>query len=124
VANEIQMSGTGGITESSVTARTGPRGAAGLTGREQRHLLASSQPYHYLSEGIACLSGIEDISADSGPAVTTLAVPAGRCDVTVHLIDWARRTRRQRPPRQGRIHRAPGLRHPHLPVYRRQALPD
>ena len=83
------MSGTGGVTESSVTARTSPPGAAGLTGREQRHLLASSQPYRYQSEGVACLSGIEDISADPGPAVTTLAVPAGRCDVTIHLIDWA-----------------------------------
>jgi hypothetical protein len=82
----INIGGDGAFT---FLVRTGPPRAAALTGREQRHLLASSQPYRYLSAGIACLSGIEDISAAPGPAVTTLAVPAGRCDITIHLIDWA-----------------------------------
>ena len=71
------------------TVRAGPPGAVALTSREQRYLRASSRPYLYVSAGVACLSGIEDISADPGPAVTTLAVPAGRCAVTIHLIDWA-----------------------------------
>jgi len=71
------------------TVRAGPSGAVALTGREHQHLRASSQRYLYRSAGVACLSGIEDISADPGTAVTTLAVPAGRCAVTIHLIDWA-----------------------------------
>ena len=79
----------GGDGAFAFLVRTGPPGAVALTSREQRHLLASSQPYRYLSEGMACLSGIEDIAADPGPAVTTLAVPAGQCAVTIHLIDWA-----------------------------------
>jgi hypothetical protein len=68
--------------------RTGPSGTLTLTSREEHYLVASSQPYLYLSGGIACLSGIEDISAAPGPAVATLPVPAGRCAVTIHLIQW------------------------------------
>ena len=46
------------------------------------------EPYLYLSDGTACLSGIEYIGADLGPTMTTLAVPAGPCAVTIHLIEW------------------------------------
>lgn len=62
--------------------------APALTSRERQHLLASSQPYRYLSDGTARLSGIEHIRADPGPATPTLTVPAGPSAVTIHLIDW------------------------------------
>ena len=69
--------------------RVGTAGQAPvLTSRERQYQLVSSQPYLYLSDGTACLSGIEHIGADLGPPVTTLAVPAGPCAVTIHLIDW------------------------------------
>jgi hypothetical protein len=68
----------GGDGAFSFLIRTGLSGTLTLTDREQRYLLASSQPYLFLSEGTACLSGIEDISAEPGPAVTTLAIPAGQ----------------------------------------------
>lgn len=79
----------GGDGAFAFTVRIGPPKDVALTGREQRYLLASSQPYRYQSAGVACLSGIEDISPDPGPAVNTLAVPAGQCAVTIYLIDWA-----------------------------------
>jgi hypothetical protein len=59
-----------------------------LTSRERQYLMVSSQPYLYLSDGTACLSGIEHIGANLGPPVTTLDVPAGPCAVTIHLIEW------------------------------------
>ena len=88
-AGDLVPVNIGGDGAFALVVRIGPPGAVALTGREQRHLAASSRPYLYLSPGAACLSGIEDISADPGPAVATLAVPAGPCAVTIYLIDWA-----------------------------------
>jgi hypothetical protein len=61
---------------------------AGLTSRETQYLLASSQPYLYLSDGTARHTGLEHVCADPGPAVPSLTVPAGPNAVTIHLIDW------------------------------------
>ena len=60
-----------------------------LTSRERQHLLVSSQPYRYLSDGTGRLTGIEDIGAEPGSDTPVLAVPAGPNAVTVHLIDWS-----------------------------------
>lgn len=60
-----------------------------LTSRERQHLLVSSQPYRYLSDGAARLTGIEHIGADPGSDTPVLTVPAGPHAVTVHLIDWS-----------------------------------
>jgi hypothetical protein len=69
--------------------RIGTAGQApALTSRERQYLLVSSQPYRYLSDGTARLTGIEHICADPGPDTPTLTVPAGLNAVTVHLIDW------------------------------------
>jgi hypothetical protein len=65
-----------------------PDQAPALTSREKQHLLASSQPYLYLSDGSARLTGIEHISADPGPDTRALTIPAGPNAVTIHLIDW------------------------------------
>ncbi len=65
-----------------------PGQAATLTSREEQYLLASSQPYLYLSDGSAHLTGIEHISATPGPGTAALPIPAGPRSVTIHLIDW------------------------------------
>jgi hypothetical protein len=65
-----------------------PGQAPALTSRERAHLLASSQPYLYLSDGAACLTGLERICADPGQGTAALTVPVGPNAVTVHLIDW------------------------------------
>jgi hypothetical protein len=62
--------------------------APALTSRERQYLLVSSQPYLYLSDCTARLTGIEHICADPGPATLALTVPAGPNAVTVHLIEW------------------------------------
>jgi hypothetical protein len=61
---------------------------AALTSRETQYLLASSQPYLYLSDGTARLTGLEHVCGDPGPATPSLTVPAGPNAVTIHLIDW------------------------------------
>jgi hypothetical protein len=69
--------------------RTGTAGQPpSLTSREKQHLLFSSQPYLYLSDGSAFLTGIEHISAAPSPGTPALTVPAGPSAVTIHLIDW------------------------------------
>jgi hypothetical protein len=78
--------GSGGAFQFLVRVGTAGQSPA-LTSRERQYLMVSSQPYLYLSDGTACLSGIEHIGADLGPPVTTLAVPAGPCAVTIHLIE-------------------------------------
>lgn len=62
--------------------------APALSSREKQHLLISSQPYLYLSDGSAFLTGIEHICADPGPDTPALTIPAGPNAVTIHLIDW------------------------------------
>ena len=59
-----------------------------LTRRERQYLVVSSQPYLYLSDGTARLTGVERVCADPGPAAPALTVPAGPSAVTVHLIAW------------------------------------
>jgi hypothetical protein len=59
-----------------------------LTSRERQYLLVSSQPYRYLSDGTAHLTGIEHICADPGPDAPALTVPPGPSAVTIHLIEW------------------------------------
>jgi hypothetical protein len=69
--------------------RVGTAGQApALTSREKEHLLVSSQPYLYQSDGSAFLTGIEHIRADPGPDTPALTIPAGPNAVTIHLIDW------------------------------------
>jgi hypothetical protein len=71
-------------------ARVGTEGQAPtLTSSEKQHLLVSSQPYRYLSDGAAYLTGLEHICADPSPRTPVLAIPSGPQAVTIHLIDWA-----------------------------------
>ena len=78
----------GGDGAFGVVARVGATGApAGLTQPERDWLLVESEPYLFVSAGAAVLSGIEQVAADAGEALS-LAVPAGRWRVTVALIEW------------------------------------
>ncbi|OIK01332.1 hypothetical protein BIV25_05840 [Streptomyces sp. MUSC 14] len=58
--------------------------AGGLSEREARHRLVSSDPYLLVSQGDAVLGGLEEV----GNGGTLLPLPAGRYAVVVHLVDW------------------------------------
>ncbi|WP_433668374.1 hypothetical protein ACQP06_31140 [Nocardia sp. CA-136227] len=72
------------------------QGAAGeLTERERQYAQNSSEPYLFVSTGVANISGIEEVGsfdeeestvADMKP--TEIDLPAGSYAVTVHLLDW------------------------------------
>jgi hypothetical protein len=79
--------GFDGARQFLVRVGTGDQATA-LTSREKQYLLVSSQPYRYLSDGTAHLTGIEHIYADPGPGAPALNVPPGPSAVTVHLIEW------------------------------------
>ncbi len=73
-----------------VLARVGQApGEARLTQRESVCALVSSQPYRFLSQGTACISGIEEVRGEPWPGTLQFAVPTGEYAVVVHLIDWA-----------------------------------
>ncbi|MEV4640470.1 hypothetical protein AB0J80_24315 [Actinoplanes sp. NPDC049548] len=57
----------------------------GLTARESRYRLVSSEPYLLVSRGAVALGGLEDVGDDPP---TMLPLEAGRYAVTVHLIEW------------------------------------
>lgn len=70
-------------------------GAGELTERERRYAQHSSDPYLFVSTGVAKISGIEEVGsfeeeestvADMTP--TEIDLPAGSYAVTVHLLDW------------------------------------
>jgi len=87
-AGELVPINIGGDGAFQFLVRVGTQGhAPELTSRESQHLLASSQPYLYLSDGSAFLTGIEHIRADPGPGALALTIPAGPNAVTIHLID-------------------------------------
>ena len=88
-AGELVPVSTGGDGAFQFLVRVGTASRpATLTSRETQYLLASSQPYLYLSYGAARLTGLEHVCADPGPATPSLTVPAGPNAVTIHLIDW------------------------------------
>ncbi|WHT15646.1 hypothetical protein N8J89_21110 [Crossiella sp. CA-258035] len=58
----------------------------GLTEREDRYLMLSSEPYLLVCHGIAHIGGIEEVCAE--PQDTGLPVRPGRYSVVVHLIEW------------------------------------
>lgn len=72
------------------TVRIGPPDQV-LTERERRYLAVSSEPYLYVSDGELCVSGLEHVSADPDDRLgttTRIALPSGRYQVTVHMLDW------------------------------------
>jgi hypothetical protein len=122
-AGDLAPINIGGDGAFAFLVRADPPGPVVLTRREQRYLLAFSQPYLYQSAGAACLSGIEDISAAPGPAVATLTVPPGQCAVTIHLIDWAAEPGAKDQHGRANTSSTTRLRHLHLPARRRHPLP-
>lgn len=71
-----------------IVARLGSAHApAELTDRERRYAVVCSQPYLFVSNGEARISGIEHVTATDDAALR-IAVPVGRWEVTVWLIAW------------------------------------
>lgn len=78
----------GGDGTFQVAARTGMnRDPAVLTPRERQYLLASSDPYLFVTPQDAVISGIEDIQAEPNTGLR-VPLPAGRWTVTIALIEW------------------------------------
>lgn len=72
-----------------VLARVGTASAAAdLTARERRYLVVSSEPYLFVADGDAMISGLEHVGADADVGVRVPLGP-GRWSVTVALIGWA-----------------------------------
>jgi len=59
-----------------------------LSKREKKYLTISSEKYRYVSNGLACISGIEYVCSSPDENVGTLAIENGEYEVTVHLIGW------------------------------------
>jgi hypothetical protein len=68
-----------------VVRAAGPAGVAVLTDRESAYLVATSEPYLFVSEGSVALSGIEHAGVEPSGEVE---LSPGRWAVTVHLISW------------------------------------
>lgn len=61
--------------------------AGGLTEREARYVIVSSDPYLLISQGVIEFGGLESIGTHLGGAFSA-PLAAGRYAVTVHMIDW------------------------------------
>lgn len=59
----------------------------GLTDRESRFRLVSSDPYLLVSKGTVHLGGLENVGPYVGGA-HAIRLSAGRYSVRIHLIDW------------------------------------
>ncbi|WP_406172752.1 hypothetical protein [Streptomyces sp. NBC_00996] len=60
----------------------------GLTQREARYRLVSSQPYLLVSDGLVGLGGLEAVGEYTGADRLRIPLDPGRYEVQVHLIDW------------------------------------
>ncbi|MEV4600516.1 hypothetical protein AB0K15_24320 [Amycolatopsis sp. NPDC049253] len=71
-----------------VLARVGSASAsADFTQRERRFLLVSSEPYLFITDGNARISGIEHLGARSDAGLH-VPLPPGRWTVTIALLEW------------------------------------
>ncbi|MFJ3661910.1 hypothetical protein ACIPPM_15760 [Streptomyces sp. NPDC090119] len=60
----------------------------GLTEREARYCLVSSQPYLLVSDGVVALGGLEAVGEYTGADRLQFSLAPGRYAVQAHLIDW------------------------------------
>jgi hypothetical protein len=65
-----------------------PTHRAELTDRERRYVMVTSEPYLFVSDGVAVVCGYEKIDNDPGHELPRLHIPPGRYAVTIHLVDW------------------------------------
>lgn len=61
---------------------------SGLTEREGRHVLVSSEPYLLASSGVLYIGGLEEAGDLPGRDTNRIELPTGRYSVVVHLVDW------------------------------------
>lgn len=75
----------GPVIELRVAAAGAP---ARLSAREQGWVTARSEPYLFVSQGTAKVSGIEYIGGTDAPEAAGLRVPPGRWQAVVHELEW------------------------------------
>jgi hypothetical protein len=61
---------------------------SGLTEREARHVLVSSDPYLLTSPGVLYIGGLEEAGDLPGKGANRIELPSGRYSAVVHLVDW------------------------------------
>jgi len=61
---------------------------SGLTERERRHVLVSSEPYLLASPGAIYIGGLEEAGDLPGRDANRIDLSSGRYSAVVHLIDW------------------------------------
>lgn len=61
---------------------------SGLTERERRHVLISSESYLLISPGVLYIGGLEETGDLPGRDANRIDLPRGRYSTVVHLIDW------------------------------------
>jgi hypothetical protein len=77
--------GADGVFE--VLIRWGFSGS-GITEREGRYVLVSSDPYLLVSPGVLYLGGLEEAGDLPGKDANRIELPRGRYSAVVHLVDW------------------------------------
>ncbi|GAA0285008.1 hypothetical protein ACKI1I_00310 [Streptomyces turgidiscabies] len=65
---------------------------SGLTERERRYILVSSESYLLTSPGVLYIGGLEEAGDLPGRDANRIDLPGGRYSATVHLIDWKAET--------------------------------
>ena len=76
-----------------IETRVGSKGSpAALTEQEKKWLKTKSEPYLFVSHGVANISGIEYIGGEPTAAVAGIRVAPGRWQVTVYLLQWPEET--------------------------------
>jgi hypothetical protein len=69
-----------------------PTHRAELTNRKRMYLVVSSEPYLFVSDGLATVSGYEKIDNNPAHDLPRLHIPPGRYTATINLVDWEAET--------------------------------
>lgn len=78
----------GGDGAFQVLVRYPEESGGGLTAREARYRLVSSDEYLFVSRGLAVVGGLEAVGGTLADPSLEIPLTSGRYAVKVHLIDW------------------------------------
>ena len=70
------------------TVRADPASIPPLSEDEERRVVVKSEPYRFMCDGHAHISGIEYVHADPNDHVASIQLTRGAYDVVVHLMDY------------------------------------